>query len=132
MGRYIVALFFFLSGYGLYFQYSNNANYTKNFLRKKLIRIFIPFYVFIVIYIIYRATLGEVISVDFFLSFWKDYSNIIYNGWFINSIIVLYVIFHVSFVRKDSKTSFYILTVLTLVYIFGRCIKIMETVNMLV
>ena len=129
MGRYIVALFFFLSGYGLYFQYSNNANYTKNFLRKKLIRIFIPFYVFIVIYVIYRATLGEVINVDFFLSFWKDHNN---NGWFINSIIVLYVIFHVSFVRKDSKTSFYILTVLTLVYIFGRCIKIMETVNMLV
>ena len=120
MGRYIVALFFFLSGYGLYFQYSNNANYMKNFLRKRLVRIFIPFYVFIVIYIIYRATLGEVINVDFFLSFWKDHSNIIYNGWFINSIIVLYVIFYVSFVRKDSKTSFYILTVLTLVYIFWK------------
>ena len=120
MGRYIVALFFFLSGYGLYFQYSNNANYMKNFLRKRLVRIFIPFYVFIVIYVIYRATLGEVINVDFFLSFWKDHSNIIYNGWFINSIIVLYVIFYISFVRKDSKTSFYILTVLTLVYIFWK------------
>ena len=120
MGRYIVALFFFLSGYGLYFQYSNNANYMKNFLRKRLVRIFIPFYFFIVIYVIYRATLGEVINVDFFLSFWKDHSNIIYNGWFINSIIVLYVIFYISFVRKDSKTSFYILIVLTLVYIFWK------------
>ena len=120
MGRYIVALFFFLSGYGLYFQYSNNANYTKNFLRKKLIRIFIPFYVFIVIYIIYRATLGEVISVDFFLSFWKDYSNIIYNGWFINSIIVLYVIFYISFKRKDSKIAVFKLVFLTLVYIFWK------------
>ena len=75
MGRYIVALFFFLSGYGLYFQYSNNVNYMKNFLRKRLVRIFIPFYVFIVIYVIYRATLGEVINMDFFLSFWKDHSN---------------------------------------------------------
>ena len=120
MGRYIVALFFFLSGYGLYFQYSNNANYMKNFLRKRLVRIFIPFYVFIVIYVIYRATLGEVINVDFFLSFWKDHNNIIYNGWFINSIIVLYVIFYISFVRNNSKTSFYTLTVLTLVYIFWK------------
>ena len=120
MGRYIVALFFFLSGYGLYFQYSNNANYMKNFLRKRLVRIFIPFYVFIVIYVIYRATLGEVINVDFFLSFWKDHNNIIYNGWFINSIIVLYVIFYISFVRNNSKTSFYTLIVLTLVYIFWK------------
>ena len=120
MGRYIVALFFFLSGYGLYFQYSNNVNYMKNFLRKRLVRIFIPFYVFIVIYVIYRATLGEVINMDFFLSFWKDHSNIIYNGWFVNSIIVLSVIFYISFVRNNSKTSFYTLTVLTLVYIFWK------------
>ena len=120
MGRYIVALFFFLSGYGLYFQYSNNVNYMKNFLRKRLVRIFIPFYVFIVIYVIYRATLGEVINMDFFLSFWKDHSNIIYNGWFINSIIVLYVIFYISFVRNNPKTSFYTLIVLTLVYIFWK------------
>ena len=120
MGRYIVALFFFLSGYGLYFQYSNNPTYMENFLKKRLVRIFIPFFVFIVIYVIYRATLGEVINVDFFLSFWKDHSNIIYNGWFINSIIVLYVIFYVSFVKKDSKIAVYKLVFLTLVYIFWK------------
>ena len=120
MGRYVVALFFFLSGYGLYFQYSNNETYMENFLKKRLVRIFIPFFVFIVIYVIYRATLGEVVNVDFFLSFWKDHSNIIYNGWFINSIIVLYVIFYVSFVNKDSKISEYKLVFLTLVYIFWK------------
>ena len=120
MGRYIVALFFFLSGYGLYFQYRNNATYMENFLKKRLVRIFIPFFVFIVIYVIYRAALGEVVNVDFFLSFWKDHSNIIYNGWFINSIIVLYVIFYVSFVGKDSKIAEYKLVFLTLVYIFWK------------
>ena len=120
MGRYIVSLFFFLSGYGLYFQYSNNPTYMENFLKKRLVRIFIPFFVFIVIYVIYRATLGEVVNVDFFLSFWKDHSNIIYNGWFINSIIVLYVIFYVSFVGKDSKIAEYKLVFLTLVYIFWK------------
>ena len=120
MGRYIVALFFFLSGYGLYFQYRNNATYMENFLKKRLVRIFIPFFVFIVIYIIYRATLGEVVNVDFFISFWKDHSNIIYNGWFINSIIVLYVIFYISFKRKDSKIAVFKLVFLTLVYIFWK------------
>ena len=120
MGRYIVALFFFLSGYGLYFQYSNNATYMENFLRKRLTRIFIPFFVFIVIYVIYRASLGEVVNVDFFLSFWRDHSNIIYNGWFINSIIVLYVIFYVSFKKKDSKIAIFKLVFFTLVYIFWK------------
>ena len=120
MGRYIVALFFFLSGYGLYFQYSNNAKYMENFLKKRLVRIFVPFFVFIVIYVIYRATLGEVVNVDFFLSFWRDHSNIIYNGWFINSIIVLYVIFYVSFKKKDSKIAIFKLVFFTLVYIFWK------------
>ncbi len=120
MGRYIVALFFFLSGYGLYFQYSNDATYMENFLRKRLTRIFIPFFVFIVIYVIYRASLGEVVNVDFFLSFWRDHSNIIYNGWFINSIIVLYVIFYVSFKKKDSKIAIFKLVFFTLVYIFWK------------
>lgn len=120
MGWYIIALFFFLSGYGLFFQYSNNATYMKNFLRKRLTRIFIPFYVFIFIYVFYRAMLGEIINLDFFLSFWKEHNNIIYNGWFINSIIVLYIIFYVSFVKKNSKISVFILIALTLVYIFGK------------
>ena len=120
MGRYIVALFFFLSGYGLYFQYSNDATYMENFLRKRLTRIFIPFFVFIVIYVIYRASLGEVVNVDFFLSFWRDHSNIIYNGWFINSIIVLYVIFYVSFKKKDSKIAIFKLVFFTLVYVFWK------------
>lgn len=120
MGRYIVALFFFLSGYGLYFQYSNNAMYMENFLRKRLVRIFIPFFVFIVIYVIYRATLGEVVNVDFFLSFWRDHSNIIYNGWFINSIIILYVIFYVSFKMKGSKIAIFKLVFFILVYIFWK------------
>ena len=120
MGRYIVTLFFFLSGYGLYFQYSNDATYMENFLRKRLTRIFIPFFVFIVIYVIYRASLGEVVNVDFFLSFWRDRSNIIYNGWFINSIIVLYVIFYVSFKKKDSKIAIFKLVFFTLVYIFWK------------
>ena len=118
MGRYIVALFFFLSGYGLFFQYSNNATYMKNFLRKRLTRILIPFFVFIFIYVFYRATLGEVINMNFFLSFLKEHNNIIYNGWFINNIIVLYIIFYISFVKKDSKPAFFKVVFLTLVYIF--------------
>ena len=120
MGRYIFALFFFLSGYGLYFQYSNNSTYMENFLRKRLVRIFIPFFIFIVIYVIYRATLGEVVNVDFFLSFWRDHSNIIYNGWFINSIIILYVIFYVSFKMKGSKIAIFKLVFFILVYIFWK------------
>jgi putative acyltransferase len=70
--------------------------------------------------VIYRASLGEVVNVDFFLSFWRDHSNIIYNGWFINSIIVLYIIFYVSFKKKDSKIAIFKLVFFTLVYIFWK------------
>lgn len=43
-----------------------------------------------------------------------------YNGWFINSIIVLYVIFYVSFKKKDSKIAIFKLVFFILVYIFWK------------
>ena len=43
MGTYIVSVFFFLSGYGLYIQNERKEGYLDNFLVKRLSRILIPF-----------------------------------------------------------------------------------------
>ena len=43
-GYILVGFFFFYSGYGLMKQYLTKKNYLKGFLRKRLIKILIPFY----------------------------------------------------------------------------------------
>ena len=61
MGTYIVSVFFFLSGYGLYVQNEKNENYLNNFLVKRLSRILIPVLIISVIYLIYESINGQVL-----------------------------------------------------------------------
>uniref|UniRef100_UPI0025E189D8 acyltransferase family protein n=1 Tax=uncultured Streptococcus sp. TaxID=83427 RepID=UPI0025E189D8 len=65
MGTYIVSIFFFLSGYGLYIQTKVKPDYLTNFFRKRLLKILIPFVFISGIYLIYRmAYLKEIINLN--------------------------------------------------------------------
>ena len=104
MGTYIVSIFFFLSGYGLYIQNERKENYLDNFLVKRLSRIFIPFVFISSIYLIYRKINGQVLSSSFFIDLFKKGSTVIYNGWFVDIIILMYIFFYISFRVFSNKT----------------------------
>ena len=98
MGTYIVSIFFFLSGYGLYIQTKVKPDYLTNFFRKRLLKILIPFVFISGIYLIYRmAYLKEIINLNFFYNLFLKNTTIIYNGWFVNIIILTYIFFYISF-----------------------------------
>lgn len=80
MGTYIVSVFFFLSGYGLYVQNEKKENYLDNFLVKRLSKILTPFIIISSIYLIYRSINGQVLSSSFFIDLFKKGSTVIYNG----------------------------------------------------
>jgi len=107
MGTYIVSIFFFLSAYGLYFQNENKKNYLDNFLVKRLSKILVPFFSISLIYMFYRFLNGQLMDLDFFANLFKKGSTIIYNGWFVDIIILMYIffIYHLSF----SKISLFLL-----------------------
>lgn len=65
MGTYIVSIFFFLSGYGLYFQNEKKENYMDGFLYKRLSKILIPFLFISLIYLLYRGLNGQIINIAF-------------------------------------------------------------------
>ena len=118
MGTYIVSVFFFLSGYGLYVQNERKENYLNNFLGKRLSRILIPFMVISSIYLIYRNLNGQELTISFFVNLFKKGSTVIYNGWFVNIIILMYVFFYISFKMFSNRTiSILINTILIVVYI---------------
>ena len=118
MGTYIVSVFFFLSGYGLYVQNEKKENYLDSFLVKRLFKILIPFIFISSIYLIYRKINGQELSNSFFIDLFKKGSTVIYNGWFVDIIIIMYIFFYISFRMFSDKTiAILVNTVLIIFYI---------------
>ena len=118
MGTYIVSVFFFLSGYGLYVQNDRKEDYLDNFLSKRLSKILTPFITISSIYLIYRNLNGQELTIPFFVNLFKKGSTVIYNGWFVDIIILMYIFFYISFKMFSNRTiSILINTILIVVYI---------------
>ena len=103
MGTYIVSIFFFLSAYGLYVQNESKENYLDNFLEKRLSKIMVPFFIISLIYMFARFVNGQLMDLNFFINLFKKGSTIIYNGWFVDIIILMYVFFYISFKFFQNK-----------------------------
>ena len=104
MGSYIVSIFFFLSGYGLYVQNSKSKTYLDNFFRKRLLKILVPFISIWMIYLIYRIGVNkESINFNYFIKLFTVGKTVIYNGWFIDVIILIYIFFYLSFKFVENK-----------------------------
>ena len=122
MGTYIVSIFFFLSAYGLYVQNESKENYLDNFLEKRLSKIMVPFFIISLIYMFDRFVNGQLMDLNFFINLFKKGSTIIYNGWFVDIIILMYVFFYISF--KFFLNKFLSIIVNTIFIICYICLAI--------
>ena len=104
MGTYTVSAFFFLSGYGLYIQNERKEGYLDNFLVKRLSRVIVPVIIISSIYLVYGSINGQVLSSSFFIDLFKKGRTIIYNGWFVDVIILMYIFFYISFKIFSNRT----------------------------
>ena len=101
IGYLIVAVFFFISGYGLYYGFCRKTNYLKNFLRNRLPNVYIPYFIFTIIWSIgLDFTQDKVTFKDFILSL-VGYRIFLIGGWYIVVLIIMYILFYVSF-RQDK------------------------------
>lgn len=118
MGTYIVSIFFFLSGYGLYIQNERKENYLNNFLRKRLSRIIIPALFVSGIYIVYFIFNKQTLPISYFVNLFVKGGTIIANGWFVDVIILLYIFFYMSFkVFSDRRRAIFCNIFLIIIYI---------------
>ena len=115
MGTYIVSVFFFLSGYGLYVQNNQKENYLDNFLTKRLSRILKPFIVISAIYLIYYYLNGQELTISFFINLFKKGDTLILNGWFVNVIVLMYISFYLTFRIFRNQTMAIIVNLLLIV-----------------
>ncbi len=104
VGYLAVAVFLFLSGYGLQKQNLSKPDYSRGFLLKRIPAILIPYMVMTLIYWLIYALLGDVRS---FGTLWHNFivngDPIVWFSWYVMCILYFYIAFY--FLMKIFKTS---------------------------
>ena len=95
-GILFTSIFFFFSGFGLYKRFKSGTNYLKEFPRRRLLKIMIPFLLTNIIYLC-------VVSGGRISSVWKCFTAVIgipllnRNAWYVIELLLLYIVFYVCF-----------------------------------
>lgn len=121
VGYLAVAIFFFLSGYGMQKKNITDDNYNKTFLMKRMPTILIPYIIITILYWGLLALGGEVYSfLDILMSIVKG-KPIAKYSWYIINIIFLYLSFYVlmKIIKKNHK---YMILGAILLYVMWTCL----------
>ena len=100
IGYIASGLFFFISGYGLMLSHINKNNYKKGFIRKRLMKMVIPF--FLVLYIYYVFCYFGKISFDKIIDFNNGMTFLPFS-WFAIEIIMWYLVFYLCMILFDRN-----------------------------
>lgn len=114
----VVAIFFMFSGYGLKYSLNKNPDYLDHFFRKRLLKLYIPYFVSIVlIRIIWMIKNSRFdFSIVDFLKSCVGYDAI----WFIKVIFIFYFIFWFVY-KYCSKHQTLVMLAATIIYMLIVC-----------
>ena len=107
VGYLAVAVFLFLSGYGLQKQNLKNSEYSNSFLLKRIPAILIPYITITLIYWIIYALLGDIRS---FGTLWHNFivngDPIVWFSWYVVCVLYFYPVFYILMkIFKNNKAG---------------------------
>jgi len=94
MGIFAVSLFFFYSGYGLMKSYRTKQHYADTFFVRRILSIAVPYLGFTALYWAVTAVLQRPYSLGEVLLSFVNGSPLVYDSWYILTILVFYVFFY--------------------------------------
>lgn len=103
-GWHWVALFFLLSGYGVTFGANNKKEYMRDFIKKRLVKVLIPFISAHIIYFAIKFLTGTVLTIrDIFWGLMGQL-NVVEYSWYPVASVVMYIMFAVIWRLKLSDS----------------------------
>ena len=104
-GFLAVALFFFLSGYGLMAMYRQAPRSIDHFLKNKILPFYVINLLLIALYTCVHWTLGHAPTIGFLIQSLTIGNTVIENGWYIQVQLLYYVLFFAvfRFCRKQGQ-----------------------------
>lgn len=113
----LVSLFFFLSGFGLMESLKNKQYYLKNFFKKRICKLLIPYLIVVILFGIYIFIINNYsIQIGDFIKniiLAKDIGPL----WYMTTIIILYIIFFFVYKYLDLKKGTNLILILTISYL---------------
>lgn len=137
IGYLSVAMFFFLSGYGLMFS-ANKKNYIEFFFRNKFLPLYCFYVVLIILYSLWTLLLEKSVSPQLVVQSFFFGGTVITNGWYLQATFVVYLLYLFCFKKlKSSKMRILsmgiaILAYCTLCYLFDLGIYWYQTIPCIV
>lgn len=118
LGYLSVAVFFFLSGYGIMAQYhSKKEQYLNTFLKNRVLSIYFLTLFLIVVYSIFHISIGAKISATIFIQSFFIGNSVVSNGWYLQVVILFYVFWYLTIkYTRIQQTQFVLLCVLIIGY----------------
>lgn len=122
IGFIMVAVFFFISGYGLAYGLENKKGYLNNFFKKRILSILIPYWIINIIGIIYNLSISKVFTpFEYIASFFG--LNTVVDVWFVTSILIMYISFWLCYKPYCAKKiSWKVSTIILMAIIVIYCI----------
>lgn len=116
MGYLSVGMFYFLSGYGLEKQILvSKEKYIEKFFSKKIV----PFYFICVIMIFLYSGFKKMIGIGFsnqqFIKSFLFGDTVICNGWYLQSILIIYIFFYLIY-KNFKKYNVFLIFVFLVIY----------------
>ena len=88
---WLYAIFFFFNGYGTMYKIKSDANYLNSFLRKRVLKIFIPFLIVYFLTVLLNVLLGERYTFIYILKCFFNGNPIASNLWYIELVFLYYL-----------------------------------------
>lgn len=124
-GFLAVAVFLFVSGYGLAEQFRKRKNYLNGFVLDKIVRLYLIFFISnVIVTILNNYFLGSNYNIKNILI--SSVSMNFANGrelWFVATILFFYLAFYISFKYFKDKNSMILICIFLIIYIL-LCKKI--------
>lgn len=120
IGTIAVGIFFFWSGYGLMYSYLNKENYLKGFVTKRILLVYVPFVFANAIFLLCNFIEQEVYSFIETVKYLLGIKLICGHAWYIQTIIILYILFYLSAkVSNGNKKKFILLLAICIIVYKG-------------
>ena len=120
LGYIFVAVFFFLSGLGLYKSLKTKPDYLKHFFRNRILPIIIAFYLAEFLYLILRLLMGQYMTPTKVLWYLSGLHMANENGWYLVVIPFFYLFFWLAFrFIRNEWAAISAVFVLVLLYTAG-------------
>lgn len=120
-GHLGVALFFFLSGYGLQEKVRENEAYLKGFLKKRIVKLYIPYLIATFVYIVIRFLFGVRYTIKEVLMSLVGLYTIVNFSWYIFLQLALYLVFWLIYKKCNDNQKRIITLTVCILFIIGAC-----------